>query len=205
MHNFTARVLILFSSIVFSIPTLAAPRILIIGDSLTEGLGVAASSAYPALLEKKLRKGGCTACEVVNAGISGATTASGVKTLRFHMNHKKPDWLIYALGANDALRGLSVEQTTKNIDEALSLAAKNNIKTVLAGMKAPPNYGAAFTQQFANIFPTLAKKNQVTLLPFLLEGVAGEPPLNQPDGIHPNEKGHEIIAETIYLKLKPLL
>lgn len=192
--------LLLFSPLAFG-----AGRILIIGDSLTEGLGVSHQQAYPARLEQKLKKSGCAECTVINAGVSGATTASGLKTMRFHVNRQTPDLVIYALGANDALRGFSPAQTSKNIEDAIKFAQEKKIKIILAGMQAPPNYGEKFTREFAAIFKDLAAQYKIPLIPFLLEGVAGEPRYNQADGIHPNEKGYEVITETVYQNIKPLL
>lgn len=180
----------------------AKPRILAVGDSLTDGYGVAKEAAYPALLEKKLRAGGFKEAVVINAGTSGATSAFGVKTMNFHIKRQKPDLIIYSLGSNDALRGLKVEQTEKNVEDAIKLAKEQKVKMILAGLKAPPNYGQKFPAAFEAIFPKLAKKYQLPYVNFLLENVAGEPALNQADGIHPNEKGYEVVAENIFKVVK---
>lgn len=201
MRKVLSRLVVLIA-LIGSGAAFASPRILVVGDSLTAGLGVAPEAAYPSLLQKKLRAAGMKEAVIVNAGTSGATTAFGVKTIRFHLKRARPDLLIYALGANDALRGIDPALTERNIEEALTLAAKEKLPLILAGMKAPPNYGAKFPKEFEAIYPKLAKKHKVPFLPFLLEGVAGEPALNQPDGIHPNEKGHEVMAETVFRAVK---
>lgn len=201
MRKVLSRLLILFA-LFGAGAALANPRILVVGDSLTAGLGVSAEAAYPTLLQKKLRSSGMKDAVVVNAGTSGATTAFGVKTMRFHLKRARPDLVIYALGANDALRGIEPAVTERNVEEAITLAEKEKLPFILAGMKAPPNYGAKFPKEFEAIYPRLAKKHKLPFLPFLLEGVAGEPAFNQPDGIHPNEKGHEVMAETVFRAVK---
>jgi acyl-CoA thioesterase I len=118
---------------------------------------------------------------------------------------RKPDVLVLALGANDALRGLRPEETEKNLRSVIELAKENHVKVLLAGMLAPPNLGKDYDARFDRIYPALAKSEHVALIPFLLRDVAGDPALNQEDGIHPNEKGHAIIAKTVFKYLEPLL
>jgi acyl-CoA thioesterase-1 len=178
-------------------------KLVVLGDSLTEGLGVARSAAFPALLEKKIQADG-KSWVVVNAGICGATTASGPSRMRWQLK-SKPQLIILALGANDGLRGLNLESTEKNLAETIEIAQRDQVRIVLAGMKLPPNYGAKYSQDFQAIYQRLAKKYHLQKIPFLLEGVAGDPKLNQADGIHPNEKGHEIIADHVYAAIKGLL
>ena len=173
-----------------------AKKLIIIGDSLTEGLGVAKEQAYPSLLEKKLKN-----WTVSNAGVSGSTSASGLSRLKWQMK-AKPDLVILALGANDGLRGVKINETEKNLTETIAYAKQNNIKIILAGMQLPPNYGKEYTSEFKKTFYKIAKKEKVLLIPFILDKVAGDFQLNQADGIHPNEKGHEVIAETLYQFLK---
>lgn len=189
--------------LVLSSPAFAQKRLVALGDSLTEGLGVAKEHAYPALLEKHL-----TADQknwvVVNAGVSGSTSASGPSRIKWLMKTKM-DLLLLALGANDGLRGLSIEATAKNLAETIELAQKNGITVVLAGMLMPPNYGKDYTQKFENLFKSLAKKYKIQLIPFLLDKVGGESKFNQTDGMHPNEKGHQIIADNVYAQIKGLL
>lgn len=181
----------------------AKNKLVVLGDSLTEGIGVARSTAFPALLEKKIQADGKD-WVVVNAGISGATTASGPSRMRWQLK-SKPKIIILALGANDGLRGIDLKSTEKNLADTIEIAKKENIHLILAGMMLPPNYGEKYTQDFKAIYVRLAKKYQLKKIPFLLEGVAGNPKLNLADGIHPNEKGHEIISQHVYDAIKDQL
>lgn len=174
----------------------ASKKLIIIGDSLTEGYGVAQDKAYPALLAQKLKDAKFN-WEVVNSGISGSTTASALSRIKWVLK-SKPDLVMLALGANDGLRGLKPEQSRKNLQSAIDLIRKEKINLILAGMLMPANYGKDYQKDFQKIYSDLAKTNQLLFVPFLLEGVAGEPKLNLPDGIHPNEKGHAIIAQHVF-------
>ncbi len=176
-------------------------KIVILGDSLTEGYGVAKSDAFPALLEKKMREDSYPNLEIVNSGIGGSTTASALSRLKWVLK-SKPQLVILALGGNDGLRGTDLKTTEKNLDQAIQFAQKKGVRVILAGMQIPPNYGKEYTENFKKIFPRLAKKYKVKLIPFLLKGVGGEADLNLPDGIHPNEEGHQVIADTLYKFLK---
>jgi acyl-CoA thioesterase I len=183
-----------------------AISILILGDSLTEGYGVEKLDAFPERLQKLLNQ---TAAQnrrylVINGGVSGATSASASSRLKWHLR-AKPSVVVIALGANDGLRGLKPSQTYKNLSDAIALARQNGVQVLLAGMKMPPNYGEAYRKEFEGVFKSLAKTHQVRLLPFLLEGVAGDPKMNLEDGIHPNAKGHEMLAKTVFRALEPLL
>ncbi|MDZ4659976.1 MAG: arylesterase [Pseudomonadota bacterium] len=177
--------------------------VLILGDSITEGYGVEKEKSFPALLERLLHKQGKTEIRVFMAGIGGATTASGVQRLKYHFK-ENPDILVLALGANDGLRGLKVAETKKNLKETLRLAKTKGLKILLAGMKVPPNYGKNYAQEFTKMFEILAREEKIALMPFLLEGVGGEQELNQEDGIHPNEKGHALIAKNLLQHLEKL-
>ncbi len=185
-------------------PSSKPVKILFLGDSLTEGHGVAKEAAFPALVEARLVAASKKPVQLTAAGIGGSTSASGPARLRWHLKNK-PDILILALGGNDGLRGISVAELRKNLAATIELARANQITVLLAGMKMPPNYGPKYTQDFAKTFADLARQYDVALIPFLLEGVGGDPKLNLPDGIHPNEAGHKIIAETVYKHLVPLL
>lgn len=195
------------SVLLFTNSSIAAPampfvrpndRILIIGDSLTEGYGIEAKKSYPSLLETALRQKFSADISVINAGISGATSAVGIKQLSWHMRSKdKPTILILALGANDGLRGIKPEVTRKNLRDVLVEAQKQGLRLVVAGMKMPPNYGTEYTKEFEATFAALAKEFEARLIPFLLEGVAAQKDMNLPDGIHPNEKGYERVMQNV--------
>ena len=179
-------------------------RILILGDSLTEGYGVSAQQAFPSLLEKKLNdefsSDKNSSYEIINAGISGSTSSGGVSRIEWLLK-SKPDFLILALGGNDGLRGVPVEETKNNLEKIILAAKSKNIPTLLAGMKMPPNYGIEYTREFSKLFEDLANQEDVPLIPFLLEGVGGNPAMNLPDRIHPNPAGHQKISETVYHNL----
>jgi len=177
--------------------------ILVLGDSLTEGYGVEKENAFPAILETRLRQSRPD-ITVINGGSSGSTSAGGVRRLKWYAR-MKPDLVVLALGSNDGLRGVKAAETRRNVDAAIVFGKQRGWKVVLAGLKVPPNYGAEYAADFESIYPDLAAKHKVPILPFLLEGVAGEPGLNQTDGIHPNEAGHERIAENLFLFLEPLI
>ena len=179
--------------------------ILFYGDSLTAGLGLTTEEAFPALVEKKFKQQG-KPCKVINAGLSGETSAGGLSRLEWVLR-QPVDVFVLELGANDGLRGLPIEQTQKNLQAIIDKvkAKYPKAKIVIAGMMVPPNMGPDYTSKFRKIFPELAKKNNATLIPFLLQDVAGNEKLNQPDGIHPNVEGHKIVAENVFKIVKPLL
>lgn len=178
-------------------------KIVFLGDSLTEGYGISRTAAFPHRVGEKLKAKGHDV-EVINAGISGSTTASAVSRVKWILKGK-PDLLVLALGGNDGLRGLSLKKMKQNLSDAIDLAEKKHVPVLLAGMKIPPNYGKQYTRDFEKAFSELAREKRVALIPFLLEGVGGERDLNLPDGIHPNEKGHEKMADTVLKHLLPLL
>ena len=184
-------------------PTSSELIIVALGDSLTEGLGVLPSAAYPALLEAKLKKSGKNV-KVINAGISGSTTASGPARMKFLLKNK-PHWVIVALGANDGLRGLKPEEMKKNLASTIEIAKDGGAKVLLAGMRAPPNLGAQYTKSFDAVFADLAKDRSIVFVPFLLDRVAGELKFNQSDGLHPNEEGHKIMSDLIFKYLEKKL
>jgi len=179
--------------------------ILFFGDSITAGYGLSAEDAYPAHVEAALVKKGIKV-KVVNAGLSGETSAGGLSRIDWIL--RQPiDIFILELGANDGLRGLPLDQTRTNLQAIIDkVKAKNpEVKIVLAGMMVPPNLGKEYTTEFKNIYPDLAKANKAELIPFLLEGVAGDGKLNIADGIHPNVAGHKIVAKTVLQIVEPLL
>lgn len=183
--------------------TAFARTVLIMGDSLTEGYRLAKEEAYPFLIEQELKKK-IPDIKVINGGVSGSTSASGPKRLDWYLR-AKPDIMILALGANDGLRGVNVDETTKNLEAVITKAQKSGIKVILAGMQMPPNYGKGYAEKFNSMFPALAKKHNLTFIPFILEGIAGKPALNLPDGIHPNPEGHKIMAKNVMKYLGPVL
>ncbi|ASO07345.1 esterase TesA [Arenibacter algicola] len=172
--------------------------ILFFGNSLTAGMGLDPNEAFPALIQEKVDSLQL-AYKVVNAGLSGETTASGKNRLGWVLN-SDIDVFVLELGANDGLRGISLEETRRNLQEIIDVVKQKNPNTtiILAGMQIPPNMGQDYTSEFRDIFPDLAKKNKIGLIPFLLEDVAGNPELNQPDGIHPTAEGQKIIANNIW-------
>jgi len=184
-----------------------AYRILILGDSLTEGYGIPPTDAYPYLLQAKLNANlpaDSQPYEVINGGVTGSTTSGGATRIDWYLK-SPPDFLIIALGGNDGLRGIAPQQTKNNLRKIIQKAQQINIPVLLAGMKLPPNYGSPYLKDFENIFPQLADELEVYLLPFLLEGVGGNPKMNLPDRIHPNSAGHQIMCETVYQHLTQYL
>ena len=179
-------------------------KILALGDSLTEGFGVEKKEAYPYLLEQALRETGYRQIQVINAGISGSTSASAVSRLKWYLR-AKPKILILALGANDGLRGLSVENMKNNLGSAIELAQSRNIKILLAGMQMPLNYGKSYTESFRKAYFDLAEQYNIGIIPFLLKDVGAVPEHNLQDGIHPNPHGHRILTRNILDHLLPIL
>jgi len=171
--------------------------IIFFGDSLTAGYGLAPEQAFPALIQNYLEEKGI-AVKVVNAGVSGETTAGGLSRINWVLN-QHVDIFVLELGANDGLRGLPLNQTVSNLQQIIDQVKKANpkVEIIIAGMMVPPNMGQQYSNEFRRIFPDLAEKNKLGLIPFLLEGVAGDPELNLPDGIHPNVEGHKIVAGNI--------
>lgn len=185
-------------------PTAARPRVVCLGDSLTAGYGLpSAGSAYPALLEDRLRKAGLD-YDVINAGVSGDTSAGGLRRLDWSLQGDVRV-LIVALGANDGLRGLPPSELQSNLETIVSTAHARRVRVLLLGMEAPPNFGAAYTRDFRAVYPRVAADREVRLIPFFLQGVAGIAKLNQADGIHPTEEGQRVIADTIWRELEPLV
>lgn len=179
--------------------------ILFFGDSLTAGYGLSTEDAFPAQVEKKCADNG-TPCKVINAGLSGETSAGGLTRIDWIL--RRPiDVFVLELGANDGLRGLPLDQTKKNLQGIIDKvrAKYPPAKIVVAGMMVPPNMGPDYTAEFKKIFPELARKNQAVLIPFLLQDVAGHEALNLADGIHPNQEGHKIVAGNVYKVLSRLL
>ncbi|WP_162417628.1 arylesterase [Cyclobacterium roseum] len=183
----------------------AKKTILFFGNSLTAGYGIEEEEAFPALIQEKVDSLNLD-YQVINAGLSGETTASGLSRLDWFLE-EKPEIFILELGGNDGLRGIPLEETEKNLRNIILTVQEKfpDTKIVLAGMQIPPNMGPEYSENFRTLYAEIAESTSVSLIPFLLEGVAGDPNLNLPDGIHPTEEGHQIVAENVWPYLKPLV
>ena len=184
-------------------PRAARPRIVFLGDSLTAGLGLAREESVPSLVQQRLESEGYD-YEVVNAGVSGDTSAGGLSRLDWSLDGDVRV-LVIELGANDGLRGLPVAAMKRNLGAIITRAKERGIKVLLTGMEAPPNYGAAYTSEFRQVFRDLAREHDVAFMPFFLDGVAGLSDLNQRDGVHPNADGARAVERTLWPSLEPLL
>ena len=186
-------------------PVLEKKTIVFLGDSLSAGSGVKPQQAFPSLVADKIRERGLP-FEVVNAGVGGDTTAGGLRRLDWLLQ-RKIDVLVLELGGNDGLRGLPVSNIRANLKAMIDKARAKNpeVEIVVAGMQMPPNVGAKYAEEFKQAFHDVAKENNATMIPFLLEGVGGTRELNQPDLIHPNPEGHRIVADVVWKTLEPLL
>ena len=180
-----------------------APVVVALGDSLTAGPGLHESEAYPALLQERIRAAGLPHI-VVNAGVPGDTTADGLARLDAALVPNTAV-LIVALGANDGLRGVPVADVERNLSTIIERARERNIRVLLAGMETPPNHGLEYTLRFHQIYPSVANRHDIRLMPFLLSGVVGRPELNLPDGFHPNAAGMRVIAGNLWPYLESLL
>jgi len=191
-------------SVLLCLLAITSPKkILILGDSISDGYGVEADASYPVLLEKQLRTQDIQA-QIVNGSISGSLSSSGPSRLKWQLK-SKPDIVILQLGGNDALKGTPPQTIKENLRKTIQLAKQNQIQVLLAGMKIFQNYGTPYANSFEGIFSELSREERIPLIPFILDGVGGKKELNLPDGIHPNEKGHSIITQTVYKHLRPLL
>jgi len=180
-----------------------SPRVVFLGDSLTAGLGLEPEQSYPSLLQRRLLERGYK-YQVINAGVSGDTSAGGLRRLDWSLEGDVRV-LVVALGANDGLRGLSPSEMKKNLAEIIERASAKGITVVLAGMEAPPNNGVEYATQFRGVYAELAKSHKVRFISFLLDGVAGIASLNQADGIHPNVRGAQLVADIVWQSLEPEL
>ena len=180
-----------------------APLVVFLGDSITAGYGLSESEAFPAILERRLHDSGIAA-RVVNAGVSGDTTAGGLRRIDWVLE-QHPDVLVVGLGANDALRGQPLESVEANLRAIVERGRSAGADVLLLGMRIPTNYGRDYAEGFAAIYPKVARSRGVPLVPFALDGVGGHPALNLEDGIHPNVRGHEVVADNVYPYLKEAL
>jgi len=189
----------------FSMHAAEPKTVLVLGDSIAAGYGLDLEEAFPALLQEKIEQAGLN-YKVVNAGLSGDTTAGGLRRISWLLR-QPVDVLLLELGGNDGLRGIDPDETAKNLQGIVDkVRAKNpNTLIVIAGMQMPENMGKDYTERFREVFPEIAQKNRATLIPFLLEGVGGKADLNQADRIHPTAEGHRMIAKTIWKVLQPVL
>ncbi|HEX3538634.1 MAG TPA: arylesterase [Stellaceae bacterium] len=195
--------IVLLTSAAALVPAAAAPKIVAFGDSITAGFGLSPEAALPSRLEAKLRDQGI-ATKVVNAGVSGETTAGGLARLAWTLADK-PDLVILELGANDALRGIDPATVRANLETMIDKIQASGAKLLLLGMRAPPNWGADYQRAFDRIYRELADAHHVALDPFFLEGVAMDPSMNQADGLHPNEKGVAVMVDHIAPMVAKLL
>ena len=195
------REVILLSLVTLGV--LPAATIVCLGDSLTAGHGVDEDQAFPAVVQHLAQQDGL-AWTVTNAGVSGDTSAGGLRRVAW-LAKGKPDWVFIALGANDGLRGLSLEQTKANLEAIIRRLREAHVTIVLAGMKLPPNYGEDYTRGFEALYADLARRYNLALIPFFLDGVAADPALNQSDGIHPTGEGYRKIVDTVFKTIEPLL
>jgi acyl-CoA thioesterase-1 len=187
----------------FPLGAMAEVRILALGDSLTEGFGVAEEEAFPYIVEQQLRTEGFDV-KMINGGFSGATSASAPSRLKWYLR-QKPHIMLLALGANDGLRGLDVGSMKENLSKAIEMAQAENVRVVMTGMQMPMNYGEEYTTAYRQAFFEVAEAYQLPMVPFLLQDVGGVRSLNLPDGIHPNPAGHKIMADTVLETLRPVV
>jgi len=201
--GFLAVVFLLVTMISDSPAQEGAPVILALGDSLTAGYDVPEEANYPSRLQQRLRKEGYPH-RIVNAGVSGDTTAGGLRRIQWLLKHD-PEIVILELGANDGLRGLPIIEIYSNLEKIIEICQERQIQVLLTGMKPPPNYGEHYFNEFEMVFFRLAEKYDVAFLPFFLEGVAGDRKYTQADGIHPVVEGYAIVTDTVWKYLQPML
>ena len=197
--------LLALSPVIHGAETVLAQKIVFLGDSLSAGYGVDPSEAFPALIQKKIQAAGWNDI-VVNAGVSGDTSADGLGRINWLLK-QRIDVLILELGGNDGLRGLPIAATQTNLQTIIDRVKHKypEARIIIAGMQMPPNMGDEYATQFLNLYPDLSRANQADLIPFLLAGVGGVPSLNQADHIHPNVAGHTIVADNVWKVLLPVL
>lgn len=205
MNKITSCIILLLFCTGVALAQSTSKKILFFGDSITAGYGIDKNKAFPALIQQRIDSLNWN-FKAVNAGLSGETSAGGLRRVDWML---RQDFKVFVLelGGNDGLRGIDLESTKENLKSIIEKvrAKKPDAEIILTGMQVPPNLGPEYTEQFKSMYPEIAKEKNVTLIPFLLEEVGGNPELNQADGIHPTAKGHRIIAETVWETLKPIL
>lgn len=204
MRGFVSALLLVLQVAALTPPAPAQERVIVaFGDSLTAGLGVPADQTYPALLGERLRRDGY-AYKVVNAGVSGDTTAGGLRRVDWALR-LKPEIVILELGVNDALRGQNLASVRANLDQLVARFQGAGARVLIAGMRLPPNYGTPYAEDFRRLFGEVARARNAPHIPFFLDGVGAVPRLNQPDGIHPTAEGYALVVEHLWPYLVPLL
>ena len=204
MRGFVSVLLLVLQLVVLAPPATAQERVIVaFGDSLTAGLGVPADQSYPALLGERLRREGYE-YKVVNAGVSGDTTAGGLRRVDWALR-LKPEIVILELGVNDALRGQNLASVRANLDQLVARFQGAGARVLIAGMRLPPNYGTPYAEDFRRLFGEVARARNAPHIPFFLDGVGAVPRLNQPDGIHPTAEGYALVVEHLWPYLVPLL
>jgi acyl-CoA thioesterase-1 len=196
------KIVLLFAALVLFNSAYAAKNILVFGDSLSAGYGIARDDSWVHLLQLELKRSH-PQFDVVNASISGETTSGGLRRISKALQQHTPAMVIIELGANDGLRGTSVKETEKNLNSIIAQSLKANAKVLLIGIQIPPNYGLDYTRQFSALYPNLAKRHQISLVPFMLDGI--KPEQFQADNLHPNSAGQPRILQNVMPKLLPLL
>jgi acyl-CoA thioesterase-1 len=202
MNNSLLNFVLLFAALWLPFNAHAEKNILVFGDSLSAGYGIAAEQSWPSLLQKELERKGPD-CRVVNASISGETTLGGRQRIAKALQQHRPAVFVLELGANDGLRGYGVADTAANLNEIVAAAQRAQARVLLVGMRLPPNYGKSYVAQFEQMYPRLARQRNIRLLPFLLEGVP--PEQFQPDNLHPTAEAQPLLMQNVLKELKPLL
>lgn len=195
------KILILLCLLAFSFSA-SAKTVLFLGDSLTEGYTLDRSVAFPEVVKKLAKEKLKKEIKIINGGVSGSTSSSGLERLKWYLKKEKPDLMLLALGANDGLRGLDLSKTKANLLAIVDYAQKSEVNVVIAGMLMPPNYGPKYTAEFKKMFEDVAKEKNIRRLPFLLDKVAGVKSLNLADGVHPNAEGYKIVGATVFEFIK---
>ena len=203
MNKLKIYLFLLLTIVISDVYAQQPTKVLVMGDSLSAGYGIDIEKSWVSLLEKELTKKNDV--QIINASVSGETSSGGNNRLGALLNEHKPDIVILELGGNDALRGQPLKLLEKNLQAMIDSSKKNNAEVLLTGMQIPPNYGARYSNQFKELYPKLAEKNNIALVPFLLEGIGGKPELMQRDGIHPTAEAQPIIVNNVKPALEKML